>query len=125
MMGAAGMMMWDRDDKDSLKKLYYRLLGDFSGNINPAEVLWNVYNLRDPVILSKSYKFLTSFTEFGWSSILYTAGYDEEALTKQGNLRGYNELSRTLPILSAHHDLVKFFSESDIEGPDWLERRYK
>lgn len=122
----AGLAGWDRKEKDSLKRMFDRIRNDFAGNIWPGEVLYNMYNLRDPVVFAKSYKFITSFSELVLSGIMYTAGYPEEAFTEQGNLRGQREFERTVPILSAKADLVRFFSETDaIEGPDWLENRVK
>jgi len=54
----------------------------------------------------------------------YLAGSDEQALTQQGNLRGWKEFQRNVHFLSAYHDLARFFAESDaIDGPDFLEQR--
>lgn len=52
------------------------------------------------------------------------AGYEEQAFTQQGNLRGWKELQRNVHFLSAYHDLARFFSETDaVVGPDFLENR--
>lgn len=118
--------MWDWDEEDSLKKLFKRIRDDFGGNIWAPEVAYNLVNLSKPVSANKAYKFATSSAETFWSGMLYITGYEEDALTTQGNLRGWKELQRNTHILASLHDLQRFFQETDdVTGPDWLEQRQK
>jgi hypothetical protein len=45
--------------------------------------------------------------------MLYSAGYEDEALTTQGNLRGSVELRRSIHFLSAWHDFNSKIEESE------------
>lgn len=105
--------LWDRDDEDTFKKIYGRVMNDFAGNVNPLELGKNITNMIQPIAVRKGYKLVESSTELFWSTMLYGAGFDDEALTKQGNLRGWSEFQRNVHFLSAYHDIVKGINESE------------
>ncbi len=115
--------MWDRDDEDASKKLYGRIMHDFSGQWWLPELAKNVINIHKPIIADKSIKLIKSTSELTVSVMLDAAGYDDDALTKQGNYRGWKEFQRNVPFLSAWHDVIKFAKES--ENSDILEIRLK
>ncbi|MFN7302833.1 MAG: PD-(D/E)XK nuclease family protein [Bacteroidota bacterium] len=113
LMFLGGKMMWDDDEDSSLKKIYTNINRDVGAVVNPFELIKNVINLLSPVVAKKSIKVLDASTEFFWASMLYTAGYEDEALTRQGNLRGSIELRRNIHFLSAYHDVFSKISESE------------
>ncbi len=106
-------ILWDRDDKDTLKKIYGRVANDFAGNVWPFEILKNLTNFATPVAPQKFLKLTTSSAELLWSILLLESGHDDAALTKEGHLRGWMEFSRNLHFLASYHDLVKGIRESD------------
>lgn len=112
--------LWDRDDEDTLKKIYGRIMNDTAGYVNPLEIGKNITNMIQPISVRKGYKLVESSAELLWSTMLYGAGYDDEALTKQGNFRGWSEFQRNVHFLSAYHDLQKGARESN-----WLSERNK
>ena len=109
----SGKMVWDDDDDSSVKKMYGRIAGDFASYVNPIEIVRNVVNLSAPVSAKKSIKMLDASAEFFWASMMLGAGYDDKALTKDGNLRGSNELQRSIHFLSAYHDAFSKVEESN------------
>lgn len=114
--------LWDMDDEDTFKKLYGRIMNDFSGAVNPWEIMKNVVNMTQPVAARKGYKLMESSAELFWSTTLYAAGFDDEALTKAGNLRGWSEFQRNIHFLSSYHDLNKGVNESELLKEMWGER---
>ena len=104
--------MWDRDDENATKKLYSRIMNDFAGQWYLPELVKNVINIDKPVVGEKSLKLLASTAELTTSVMLDAAGYDDQALTKQGNYRGWKEFQRNIPFLSSWHDVIKFAKES-------------
>jgi len=105
--------MWDADDEDTFKKAFGRIQNDFAGYVNPLEIMKNTINLAQPVAGRKALKLAQSSTELLWSGIMYSSGATDEALTKQGNLRGWTEFQRNIHFLSAWHDLHKAIAESN------------
>lgn len=104
--------MWDQDDEDGYKKLYARIMNDFSGEWNLVELIRNTGNIVDPVVRKKATKLMESSAQLTTSLIYNAAGIDDEGLTKQGNIRGLNEFMRGIPLLSSIHDLNRFLKES-------------
>jgi hypothetical protein len=115
--------LWDRDDEDATKKVYSRIMNDFAGQWYLPELVKNVINIDKPIVGEKSLKLLAATTELTTSVLLDAAGYDDQALTKQGNYRGWKEFQRNVPFLASWHDVIKFAKES--ENSDILEIRLK
>lgn len=76
-----------------------------------------------PIAAKKSYKLLESATELFYSGLTYELGF-EDAVTKQGNLRGWSEFQRNIHFLSSYHDFIKGVKESDALSSQ-LELYYK
>lgn len=117
-------MAWDRDEEDSLKKIYARIMNDITLPVSPVEMIHNVTGLSRPVTLSKLDKSLVSGSETLASLWWVALGNEERAYTQQGNLRGFKTLQSQVPILSAYHDVVKFLTESD-DLQESLDYRFK
>lgn len=80
--------MWEPQEEDTFKKAFDRIKNDFAGYVYPLELMKNLVNLSQPIAGRKALKLAEGSTEFFWSGIMYSAGYTDEALTKQGRLRG-------------------------------------
>lgn len=102
------------DDKDSIAKMYRRIMGDFSHQYNLLEMSKNLAN-TSPIVLKKNYDLLSSVSTVMFSSMMYVGG-DEDQLTQDGVLRGWNSLQRDLPFLSAIRKTNYFWEELD---EDW------
>lgn len=111
-VGGAG----DSDEpknKDYMSKLYDRIVSNFaqqwfvpatmedilSPNVVPASWRW-------------SYQFLTALSNTTFASGLYLSGIDNVAgfkpLTKDNDIRGWNQLQRNVPLLSSYRDFLRF-----------------
>ena len=108
------MKLWDRGDDDTMKNIYKRIADDFAGNVNPMEILKNIKNSGIPTSINRGYQLLSGTTELFWSSLLYGAGYDDAALTKQGNFRGAAEVKRNLHFISAWYDWTSKMENSEL-----------
>lgn len=115
---------WDREEEDSLKKVYARIMNDIALPVSPVELIHTTIGLSKPVTLDKLDKTLVSGSEVLLSSFWWAAGDEDRAFTQQGNLRGLNNLSRNIPLLSAGHEILNFLQESpDLQ--DALDMRFK
>lgn len=122
-IGAASM--WDRDEeKKSLYKLYDRISRDIVGQWYLPELAKNVVNISSPVMAKKIYKMIESTADLSVSIMYDLTGQDDEAFTKQGNYRGWNEFQRNWHFLSSIHD-IKVFLENDENLSDMLDLRLK
>lgn len=117
--------MWEPDEEDTFKKLYGRLMNDIAGYVNPMEIMKNVVNLTQPISARKALKLSQSTIELMYSGLLYGTGFDDEAFTKQGRLRGWTEFSRNIHFLSAYHDIHKALEESPEALQRMLDYKYK
>jgi len=108
------MKLWDRDDDDTLAKIYNRVANDFAGNVNPLEILKNVKNSGIPTSVNRGYQLLEGTTQLFWSTLLYGAGYDDAALTKEGNFKGSSNVKRNIHFISAWHDLNTGVDNSEL-----------
>ena len=106
------MKLWDRDDDDTLAKLYSRVANDFAGNVNPLEILKNIKNAGIPTTVNRGYQLLEGTTQLFWSTILYGAGYDDAALTKDGNFKGAAGVKRNIHFISAWYDFTSGLENS-------------
>lgn len=120
----AGKAMWDDDDKDTTKKLFYRITDDFGSYVSPIEILKNTINLSAPVTVKKSIALLDSSSKFFWSTMFYTAGMDDKALTRDGNFRGSKDLQRSIPFIASYHDIISKM-ENDSYFQQFLDVRSK
>jgi hypothetical protein len=98
------MKLWDRGDDDTLKKLYKRVQDDFASNVNPLELIKNIKNAGIPTAINRSYQLLEGTAELALSMMSFAAGYDDAALTKEGNFRGSANVKRNLHITAPFYD---------------------
>lgn len=108
------MKLWDRDEQSTEKKIYERISNDFAGNVNPMDILRNLGNAAKPVALNRTIQLLSGITEASWSVLLYSAGYDDAALTKEGNFRGSANIKRNLHLTSFWYDWLAKMEDSDL-----------
>lgn len=77
---------WDRDEEDTIAKIYKRIMQDMAITTQPMEILRNSFTL--PVSWEKTKKLGTATTDLTLSLFLDAAGYDDDALTKEGQYKG-------------------------------------
>jgi len=77
---------WDRDEEDTTAKIYKRIMQDMAITTQPMEILRNSFTL--PVSWEKTKKLGTATTDLTLSLFLDAAGYDDAALTKEGQYKG-------------------------------------
>lgn len=124
MITGAGLM-WDRDDeKNSWYKVYDRITRDVAGQWYLPELSKNVVNISQPVVAKKAYKLVESSADLGMSLLLDLAGYDDQAVTQQGNYRGMNEFKRNWHFISSWHK-IRTFIENDEELDNYFNLRQK
>lgn len=88
-------------------------MNDLTVTANPMEIGRNIESLFKPVAFGKTRKLVESTIDVTLSMFLLSAGYDDQALTQQGNLRGWKEMQRNVHFLSAWHDFYKGVSENE------------
>lgn len=108
------MKLWDRDEQPTEKKIYDRITNDFAGNVNPMEMIKNIKNAYLPSSINRAYQLLSGITETSWSMLLWSAGYDDAALTKEGNFRGSANIKRNTHFIAPIYDIMLKGENSDL-----------
>lgn len=102
---------WDRDEEDTIAKIYKRIMNDMAISTNPMEILRNVTAL--PVSWDKTRKLTGATVDLSLSIFLDAAGYDDQALTREGQYKGWKEFQRNTPFLASLHSWYKGLEESE------------
>ena len=91
--------------------MYKRIMQDMAITTQPMEILRNAWTL--PVSWEKTKKLGTATTDLTLSLFLDAAGYDDDALTKEGQYKGWKEFQRNMPFLGSIHSWQKAINESE------------
>ena len=102
---------WEDKEEDLTAKIYIRIMRDLTITSNPMEVLRNATSA--PVSWEKGKKLGEASVDLSLSLFLDAAGYDDKALTAEGNYRGWKEFERNLPFLASVHSIQKGATESE------------
>lgn len=104
---------WDRDEEDSTKKLISKITKDLAAQWWLPTLVTDIVKFgAAPVTGQKTIKLLASASELMTSILIYP--FDEEqALTNQGNLRGWKDTERLIPLFASWHNLTKFYEEDN------------
>lgn len=94
-----------------MKRLQLRIANDFAGNSYPIEVLQNIVNLSSPVVAKKSLQYASGLGELSLSIMFLGMGDEQNAFTKEGDLRGLNNVIRNTHILSSIYNVNRFVNE--------------
>jgi hypothetical protein len=122
--GAYLVMFEDTDDDDTAKKMWKQYLVDnLTQQYNPVDLIKTAKTFGVPVTLAKLHDFVVHGTQLAFSSASYMTGNDDMALTKKGDLRGWNNFAKTIPYLASYKDMMNKISrdKSGILGAvDWM-----
>ena len=110
-------MFGDLDDDDPRKKWFKMYLVDnLSQQYNIVDLFRTLKTVASPVAMAKLSDFTTNFTTMIFASANYAAGNEDEALTKRGDLKGWNNFVKTIPYLSSYKDVMNKFDKIDDAG---------
>lgn len=115
MMFGGSLAIFDpEDDKEiPLRKLWARMMADFSQQVNPVEVFKLVADTK-PASFRVMSRFVLGMANLTQAAFFYSIGMEEKALTPKGHLRGSLEVFNTLPISSQFMDIVRFGQGYDV-----------
>ena len=115
------MIFGTAGDDDSWKKLYSRIMNDYSQQYNWRELLKNIAQNTAPVSGRKMFKATSAFADFTLSFALYHATGNEQRHTARGDNEGLAELLRSLPFLSSYKDIYMFLeNDSSLDMKDYI-----
>ena len=100
------LMFSDDDDDDTFKKWWQNyMVQNTSQQYNPMEMLRIFESMTSPVSIARAYKFSEAFGAMMIASTNYAFGNKQAAFTQKGDLKGWNEIMRSIPYMSAWHDI--------------------
>jgi hypothetical protein len=95
----------DKDDSTMKKWWKMYLIDNLSQQYNPVDLARTMKTVASPVAIAKA----SDFVLHGWTMMAagtsYATGNDDMALTKQGDLKGWNSFIKTIPLLSSYKDI--------------------
>jgi len=100
--------IFDDDKEDSTMKKWWKmyLIDNLSQQYNPIDLSRTMKTIATPVAIAKA----ADFVLHGWNMTVagsnYAVGNDDAALTKQGDLKGWNSFIKTIPLLSSYKDIM-------------------
>jgi len=100
-------------DDDPIRKLYARIMNDYSQQYNVWEISKNMMNNLSPVSFRKGYKAMDATSTLLMSVIMAEVFNDPDALTALGNYRGIAETQRSIPLISSYRDLEVFLRKTE------------
>ena len=110
---AYGLMFGDDKDDDSMKKWWKMyMLDNFAQQYDPRELLKIGVQSIQPVAFVRALDASVALSTTIVVSGQYLVGNEDKALTRQGDLRGWNSLKKTIPGLASYYDFVKRLEES-------------
>ncbi len=111
MYGAYLKGFGDLDDDDATKKWWKMYLVDnLSQQYNPVDLLKTGKTFVTPVFFTKFTTFVDSGTQMMWAGANYMIGNEDAALTKRGDLKGWNTFAKGLPLVSSYKDTMNRFN---------------
>lgn len=95
------MLFADSDDDDTAKKWWQTyMIDNASQAYNPVDMLRTISSFSTPVVFKKAYDTVDSFTKMLWATGQLVTGNEEDALTNQGDLQGWNTFKKSLSYMS-------------------------
>lgn len=123
----AYIKMFDDDkDTDTYKRWWKMYLIDNLGQqYNPVELLRILEQGLQPVALSRAIKTTQAFAQLLVASSHLAMGDKEEALTLKGDLRGWNEMRKSIPLMSSYTDFIKRLEAGESITWDFRFNKYR
>jgi hypothetical protein len=114
----------DDDDDDTFKRWWMNyLVMNVSQQYNPLDMLQIAQTATQPVSIARMYK-----STLGLASMLAATGNlllgsdPEASFTEEGQLKGWNEMMRSIPYLASFHDFASKMKNGSITEDWWVEK---
>jgi hypothetical protein len=117
-------MFGDEDDDDTFKKWWFNyLVMNLSQQYNPLDMLQIAQTSTQPVALARMYKSTQGLTNMMVATGNLLIGSDpENSFTQDGELKGWNEVMRSIPYLSSFHDFASKMKGGAITEQWWVDK---
>jgi hypothetical protein len=114
----------DDDDDDTFKRWWMNyLVMNVSQQYNPLDMLQIAQTATQPVAIARLYKSTLGFTSMLAATGNLLIGSDpESSFTEDGQLKGWNEMLRSIPGLASFHDFASKMKNGSITEQWWVER---
>ena len=110
------LLFADSDDDDTAKKWFERYaMNNPLQEVNPSALLENAKNVLVPAPLDVMNRFWSGSTQVMMASYNYAIGDEEDAFTQRGDLRGWNNFKKTIPIASWAFDFKDKIDKLDLD----------
>ena len=107
----------DSDDEDPYARLATRIGKDFSQQYNPIELFRQLANAT-PVTAKVGWQTFDAGATLTYSTLMYSMGYEDDAFTAKGDLKGSNQAARVFPLSAPFYDIHKLMEEGK-DSPFW------
>lgn len=114
---AFGRVFGDDEEEDSMKKMWAYVLDTSTQNWNPVDIMKNITTMPNSAAGTRAYKSMSAGSELIWSLLAMTGfspfGAPDDAYTTNGDVKGWNEFKRGIPLLSSYHEFSKWWDNLD------------
>jgi hypothetical protein len=94
-----------------------------SQQYNPLDMLQIAQTATQPVAIARMYKTTQGFVNMMIATGNLLLGSDSSAsFTEEGQLRGWNEIMRSIPYLASFHDFANKMKNGSITEDWWVEK---
>ena len=122
--GAYGFIFYNDDDDDTFKKWWRNyLILNLSQQYNPYELLHTMETMVRPVSFARAWKLAEGIRNMFVATGNLMIDKEGGTFNSIGQLKGWNEIMRSIPYLASWHDANVKFQNSDIPEEWWVEQR--
>lgn len=119
MYAAYVKMFGDDDEDDTYKKFWKRYLVDnLSEQYNLIDLMKSTSTAANPVIAAKIYKLAKDISTFMVAGAQYTVGDEEDALNREGDIKGWNNIVKGTPGIGWAKTLMNQLNKGGSLGTD-------
>jgi hypothetical protein len=124
MYGSYLALFADDDDDDTFKKWWMNyLVMNVSQQYNPLDMLQIMQTVSQPVAIARMYKTTQGFANMLVATGNLLLGSDpSSSFTEEGQLKGWNEMMRSIPYLASFHDFASKMKNGSITEDWWVEK---
>jgi len=114
----AYLQMFDDDDENDPRKKWFKmyLVDNLSQQYNVVDLVRTAKTVSNPVAIAKLSDFTVNGALMIASAANYAVGNEDAAFTKRGDLRGWNNFVKTIPLLSSYKDVMRKFENTKDEN---------
>jgi hypothetical protein len=112
MIGA--LLLGDADDDDPLKKWWTMYMQDNAAQAyHLVDLARSLTTISQPVVVKKTYDTIDSFFTMMFASMNYTFGDENEAFTRNDDLKGWNTFKKSIPYASWYFTFMNKYEKLD------------